>query len=268
MNFYVNKYKYLLIEINNGIATIVLNRPKSLNSANMRLHWEMGEIWKDLDEDKNVKVIIVTGSGKAFSVGGDFEMVENMTKDVTVLYQAFKDTQAIVYNMIQCSKPIISAINGIAVGAGMVIAILSDISIASDKAEFNDGHIRLGVAAGDHACSIWPILCGMAKTKYYLLTGKFISATEAERIGLISLVVPHEKLMEKVLEIANDLKNGPQHAIKFTKQALNQWLKQACISSFDYSCALEMLGFIDKDVKEGYISIKEKRKPQFPSAKL
>jgi len=265
---YVEKYQHLLIENNNGIAKVTINRPSTLNSANMRLHWELSEIWKDLDKDPKVNVIIITGAGMSFSVGGDFDMVADMTKNFEVLYEVFKDTKALVHNMINCSKPIISAVNGIAIGAGMAVAILADISIVSDKAQFNDGHIRLGVAAGDHACLIWPLLCGMAKAKYYLLTGRFITAIEAERIGLVSAVVPHDQLMEKAYEVANQISHGPQRAIRFTKEALNQWLKQSALTSFDYSCALEMIGFVGNDVKEGMKSIKEKRQPNFQSAKL
>jgi len=150
----------------------------------------------------------------------------------------------------------------------MVVALLADISVAADSARFNDGHTRLGVAAGDHACLMWPLLTSMAKTKLYLLTGRFIGAAEAERIGLLSMVVPKDQLMLTVYQIAQEIKNGPQHAIKFTKSALNQHLKQAVISSFDYSCALEMLGFTDRDVLEGMKAIQEGRKPLFPSAKL
>lgn len=210
-------------------------------------------------------MIVVTGNGRAFSAGGDFSMIEYMFKSAENLFEVFRDTKDLVHNMVRCTKPIISAVNGVAVGAGMAVAICADISIASDKAVFNDGHTRLGVACGDHACLLWPLLMGMAKTKYYLLTGRFIRAPEAERFGLVSLCVPHAELLTKTFEVATELANAPQFAVRYTKSALQQWLNT---SSFDQSCALEMLTFVGSDVREGVNALKEKRTAQFPSARL
>jgi enoyl-CoA hydratase len=161
---------------------------------------------------------------------------------------------------------VISAINGVAVGAGLAVALLADISIASEDARITDGHIRLGVAAGDHATVIWPLLCGMAKAKYYLLTCDFLDGREAERIGLVSKAVPADQLMSTAMDVANKLAAGPQPAIRGTKRALNQWLRQAAINSFDYSLALEMMGFFGADIREGLSALQEKRSPNFPSA--
>ena len=168
--------------------------------------------------------------------------------------------------MINLDKPIISAINGVAVGAGLAVALMADISIASEKARFTDGHVRLGVAAGDHAAVIWPMLIGMAKAKYYLMTCEFLDGTEAERIGLVSQVVPHEELMDKAMDVANRLAVGSQQALRYTKRSLNQWLRQAEHMAFDYSLALEMLGFFGEDIQEGLDSVRERRDPKFPSA--
>jgi len=160
---------------------------------------------------------------------------------------------------------VISAINGVAVGAGLAVALLADISIASDKARFTDGHVRLGVAAGDHAAVIWPMLIGMAKAKYYLLTCEFLDGTEAERIGLVSQVVPHDELMDQAMGVAHKLASSSQQAIRYTKRSLNQWLRQAEHTAFDYSLALEMLGFFGEDIQEGLDSVRERRDPNFPS---
>ena len=176
-----------------------------------------------------------------------------------------EEARDIVHNLINLDKPVISAINGVAVGAGLAVALLADISIASDKARFTDGHVRLGVAAGDHAAVIWPLLIGMAKAKYYLLTCEFLDGAEAERIGLVSQVVPHEELMDKAMEVANKLASGSQQALRYTKRSLNQWLRQAEHTSFDYSLALEMLGFFGEDIQEGLNSVRERRDPKFPS---
>jgi enoyl-CoA hydratase len=164
--------------------------------------------------------------------------------------------------MINLEKPIISAINGVAVGAGLAVAFMADISIASESMRITDGHLRLGVAAGDHAVIIWPLLCGMAKAKYYLLSGEMLDGKEAERIGLVSLCVAPEQLMDKALEVAHKLAAGPQHALRWTKRSLNNWLRMAG-PHFDTSLALEMLGFFSADIKEGRLALKEKRPPKF-----
>jgi enoyl-CoA hydratase len=140
---------------------------------------------------------------------------------------------------------------------------MADISIIAEEARLTDGHARLGVAAGDHAAMIWPLLCGMAKAKYYLLTCDFIDGREAERIGLVSKAVPRSELMPTATDIARRLADGPQQALRFTKKALNQWLRLGGITAFDYSLALEMLGFFSSAPGEGARAIMEKRPPKF-----
>ncbi len=260
------EYQHLLIERKDGVALLTINRPETMNSTNARLHYELSKIWLDIAEDPEVRVALITGAGRAFSAVGDFSVVESAAGNLEVVAQIMKEARDIVHNMINCDKPIISAINGVAVGAGLAVALLADISIASENAKFTDGHTRLGVAAGDHAAVIWPLLVGMAKAKYYLLTCDMLDAKEAERIGLVSMCVPHDQLMPKAMEVAQKLANGAQMAIRWTKQSLNQWLRAAAHTSFDYSLALEMLGFFGADVKEGLAAIQEKRTARFPSA--
>ena len=259
-------YEHIIVEKSDGIALLTLNRPEVFNATNFRLHKELSHIWQDICHDPEVKVAVVTGAGSAFSAGGDFEMIEKAIGDPKIVAQNMQEAGDIVYNMINLDKPVISAINGVAVGAGLAVALLADISIASEKARFTDGHVRLGVAAGDHAALIWPLLMSMAKAKYYLLTCDFLDGKEAERIGLVSLVVPHEELMTKAMEVARKLADGSQPAIRFTKKALNQWLRLGAHTAFDYSLALEMLGFFHDDVGEGLAAVKEKRAANFPSA--
>jgi enoyl-CoA hydratase len=262
-----DEYQHLLFERHpDGILLITINRPDVLNATNNRLHWELSRVWNDVDDDPDTNVVIVTGKGRAFSAGGDLDMIVNMTGNHSNISQAFKEAGDIVYNMIECSKPIISAINGVAVGAGLAVAFMADISIASENMRITDGHLRLGVAAGDHAVILWPLLCGMAKAKYYLMTADFVDGKEAERIGLVSLCVPADKLMDKAFEVARKLARGPQQAARFTKRALNNWLKMFA-PAFDASLAMEMLGFFSADVAEGVAAVREKRQPLFPHLK-
>ena len=250
----------------NGVLVVTINRPEVLNAANARLHWEFTQIWPVVDADPKTRVVVVTGAGKAFSAGGDLSLVEDMAGNPDALTRTMREASDLVYNMINLDKPVVSAINGVAVGAGLVVALMADVSIISETARFTDGHTRLGVAAGDHAATLWPLLCGMAKAKYYLLTADFIDGREAERIGLVTMCVPPDQVMPKALDVADRLARGSQNSIQWTKRALNNWLRQAG-PIFDQSLALEMLSFSYPDVREGVKAIREKRTPAFPSAK-
>ncbi len=251
----------------NGVLLITLNRPDQMNATNARLHWELTKIWDVVNDDPAVRVIVVTGAGeRAFSAGGDLSWISEMEGNPDAVTNTMKEAGDLVFRMLACEKPIISAINGVAVGAGLAVALMADISIMAGEARITDGHVRLGVSAGDHAVILWPLLCGMAKAKYYLMTADFVDGKEAERIGLVSLAVPRVKLMEKALETANKLATGSQLAIRFTKRSLNNWMR-TFQPAFDASLAMEMLCFLSGDVKEGVAAIKEKREPKFPSAR-
>ncbi len=259
-----SEYQHLLFErMGDGILLITINRPEVLNATNSRLHWELSRVWLDVADDDETNVVVVTGAGRAFSAGGDLDMIGQMAANAANVGKAWKEAGDIVYNMINLDKPIISAINGVAVGAGLAVAFMADISIASEAMRITDGHLRLGVAAGDHAVIVWPLLCGMAKAKYYLMTAEFIDGKEAERIGLVSLCVPADKLMDKAMEVARKLARGPQQAVRFTKRSLNNWLRVAG-PAFDASLALEMMGFFGADLTEGVAAFQEKRQPSFP----
>jgi enoyl-CoA hydratase len=174
----------------------------------------------------------------------------------------FREARELVYGVIDCSKPIVSAIHGPAVGAGLAVALLADVSIAARSARIIDGHTRLGVVAGDHAAIIWPLLCGFAKAKYYLLLCEPISGEEAERIGLVSMCVEDEELEAASLRVAGKLARGSKTAIRWTKHALNNWLRVAG-PVFETSLAMEFLGFTGPDVAEGVSSLRAKRGPRF-----
>ena len=244
------------------ILRITFNRPERYNALDAIGHKEITYVWREVDDDPDIDVVILTGAGKAFSAGGDFDMIEEIINDFDTRAKTWKEARDLVYNIINCGKPIISAINGPAVGAGLVAGILADISIVAKSVNLTDGHTRLGVAAGDHAAIIWPLLCGMAKAKYYLLTCEALSGEEAERIGLVSLCVDDDELQNKALEVAEKLAAGAPTAIRWTKYSLNNWLRMAG-PTFDTSTALEMLGFTGPEAAEGVRSLVEKRDPQF-----
>ncbi len=202
------------------------------------------------------------GEGGVFSAGGDLSLIEEMARDWKVRSQVWKEAGDIVYNVINCTKPIVSAIEGVCVGAGLAAAMVSDITVVGRRTRIIDGHTRLGVAAGDHSAIVWPLLCGMAKAKYYLLLCDTLTGEEAERIGLVSMVADDGKVVETAMGVAERLRDGPPAAIRWTKIALNNWLKLAG-PTFDASLAMEFMGFSGPEVQEGVAALKEKRKPTF-----
>ncbi len=249
----------------NGVLLITMNRPEKYNAADEELHSELARVWTDVANDAATRVAVITGAGKAFSAGGDLAMVERMAGDYERVSHMLTEMGELVYNMINCDKPIVSAINGVAVGAGTVVALLADIAIAAEDAKIGDGHVKLGVAAGDHAAIIWPLLAGMAKARYHLLTGEMITGAEAERAGMVAKALPRDEVLDEALRIADALGSGAQQAIRLTKRALNGWLRTAG-PIFEQSAAYEMLTFLGPDVVEGYTALREKRPPRFPSA--
>jgi enoyl-CoA hydratase len=259
-----SSYDCLLFERHDhGVLLVTMNRPEKYNAAHEAMHGQLARVWTDIARDDETRAVVVTGAGKAFSAGGDLAMVQRQIGDYGRVTSMLGEMSDLVYNMVNCPQPIVSAINGVAVGAGLVVALLADISICAEDARLGDGHVRLGVAAGDHAAIIWPLLCGMARARYYLLTGEMVAGTEAERIGLVSKALPREQVLEESLRVARGLAAGPQLAIRLTKRALNGWLRTAG-PIFDQSAAYEMLTFMGEDVKEGAAALIEKRPPVFP----
>ena len=245
-----------------GILRIVLDTPGKLNAVDSVKHADLADVWTVVNRDPHTKVVVVHGEGGAFSSGGDMAMIEQIIADPAVRAETFREARDLVYNMINCSKPIVSGIEKVAVGAGLATALLADVSVCGRSAKIIDGHTKLGVAAGDHAAIIWPLLCGMARAKYYLMTCEPLTGEEAERIGLVSMAVDDEEVIDRAFDVARKLAAGSQQAIQWTKLSMNNWLRMAG-PTFDASAALELLGFAGTDVQEGISAIKEKRTPDF-----
>lgn len=245
-----------------GILELVIANEGKRNSATESMHRDLALVWRAIDADPAVRVALVRGAGQHFSSGGDFAMIERMIADEQTLIRVWKEASDLVYNLVNCSKPVVSAIRGTAVGAGLAVALLADVSVAARNAQILDGHTRLGVAAGDHSVIIWPLLCGLAKARYYLLTNEPLSGEEAERIGLVSLCVDDEAVRDRALGVARGLASGSVTALAFTKHALNNWLRLAG-PSFDASLALEFLGFRLGDAREGLDAVRNRRPPSF-----
>ena len=244
-----------------GVLRITLDGP-GLNSVGLDVHRQLADVWLAVERDPDTNVALIQGAGKAFSAGGSFELLDALMNDEAVRLRVMREARDLVFNVIGCSKPIVSAVHGAAVGAGLVAAILADVSVVGRSARIIDGHTRLGVAAGDHAAICWPLLCGMAKAKYYLLTCDTLTGEEAERIGLVSLCVDDGAVHERALEVATQLAGGAQSAIRWTKQTLNHWYRSQT-AILDASLAYEFIGFMGPDAREGLASHQEKREPRF-----
>jgi len=263
---YANYQTLNILRREHGVLDIQMRALNGkLPTAGHEGHRELAEIWRAVTADDTVRCAVLRGEGLGFSGGGDLAMVLEMADNFEVRARVWREARDLVYNLINCDKPIVSAIHGPAVGAGLVAGLLADISIAAKGAKIVDGHTRLGVAAGDHAAIVWPLLCGMAKSKYYLMLCEPLTGEEAERIGLVSMVVDAADLLDRAYAVADQLASGSQSAIRWTKYALNNWLRQAG-PIFDTSLGLEFMGFAGPDVREGVDSLREKRAPRFNGA--
>ena len=243
------------------VLRITLDGP-GLNAVDHAVHRELADVWRAVDRDPETHVAVLQGAGKAFSAGGSFYLLDDIMSDYAARARVMREARDLVFNVIDCAKPVVSAMHGPAVGAGLVAGLLADVSVVGRSARIIDGHTRLGVAAGDHAAICWPLLCGMAKAKYYLLTCDTLTGEEAERIGLVSLCVDDDRVQETALDVAVRLSTGAQSAIRWTKQVLNNWYR-AQSGIFDASLAYEFFGFGGPDAREGLASHTEKREPRF-----
>lgn len=231
-----------------------MTSPLKLNAMDPMLRHECSKIWGDVDADRSVLAVIITGPNNTFSAGGDLKHEQKVSQDYNLGIETMKEARDIVYGMINCSKPIVGAIRRWAVGTGLASGLIADISVVARYAKIMDGHTNICFAAGDHAAIIWPLLCGKAKYKYYLLLCETLTGEEAEQIGLVSLAVDYEEVEQKALEIAGRLAQGAPAAIRSTKDALNNRLSQAG-PIFDTSLAREMIGIEGPEGGEGIVRL-------------
>lgn len=256
-------YEYLEFEQrDDGVLVVTLGNRDRLNAVTATGHRELVEVWPEIDRNPRVRVVLLEAKGRAFSAGGSYEMIDEVVADHEAHRRVLKEARELVRNIIECSKPIVSAINGPAVGAGLAAALMADIPLAGRAARIIDGHTNIGVAAGDHAAVIWPLLVGMAKAKYYLMTNEPLTGEEAERIGLVAKVVDDDDLDATSSALASRLAAGSSEALGWTKHTLNHWLRMA-YPIFDASLAYEFLGFHGIDAAEGLSAMREKRPPNF-----
>ena len=261
------KYQDLKIEVSNKVATVTLNRPEARNAINQRLIRELRSIWDDLGDDLEVNVVLLTGAGSVFSVGGDVKaMSERPGGDVLEEGEVHDPmiSRRLVNRLLELDKPIVCAINGDCIGLAATHALLCDITVMSEDARIGDSHVnKVGLVAGDGGTVIWPLLVGVAKAKEFLMRGTLLKGREAERIGLVNHCLPKGEVLGKAREIAQELADGPTWAIRWTKLSINQIVKDRVNHLLEASMALEQVTFELADHKEATRAFKEKRKPRF-----
>ncbi len=254
------KYHYMKTERHGKVLKLLFNRPENLNAVNSELHGELAEIFAEVNRDKETFAVLLTGAGRAFSAGGDIKGMQDTDRDWG---QTTWEAKKIIDDLLNVEQPIISAINGPAVGLGATIALFCDVIFASDRAKIGDPHVKVGITAGDGGAVIWPLLCGVARAKELLMTGDLLSADEAYRLGLVNHVVPHDELMDKAMSFAQRLANGPAYAIRSTKISVNKMVKSMANLILDASLAFEGHSFRTSDHQEAVRAFIEKRDPQF-----
>lgn len=257
------RYKFVRFERRDRVVVVSLSRPDHLNAVSGDMHKELATLFADLTHDPDSDVIVLTGEGRAFSAGGDFDLLLEQNANPHLLHGAVAEAKQLVFSMLDCPKPIIGRINGDAIGLGCTLALMCDVIIALETARFGDPHVKVGLTAGDGGGVIWPQLIGFARAKQYLLTGDLLDAREAERIGLINFAVSAEELDEVAFRWANRLAKAPQLAVRTTKTVVNMELKRIAHAQMDAGMAYESMTMTSEDLREAIDAVKEKRKPNF-----
>jgi enoyl-CoA hydratase len=229
----------LLVEGQGPVRTVTLNRPERLNAVNEELHSALANVWGTLRDDDEVRAVVLTGAGKAFSAGGDMDYLVHVSSDPEFRYRTMSEARRIVTEMLAFPKPVIAAVNGPAVGLGCSLAVLADVVFMSERAIMADPHVTLGVVAADGGVLAWPLMMSMLRAKEYLLTGDRIDAVAAERLGLANHVVAPDELLAKAQHLAERLSLQPQQALWDTKRALNMHMSAAIAKVIDFAFASE-----------------------------
>ena len=264
-----SSYEFLKVEVAARVATVTINRPQHSNAVNAALHHEFEQIWIDLAEDRDVNAILLTGAGKTFSIGGDIASRDKPLKSKGRGGRriVMADGRRVIENMLDVEQPIVAAINGDALGFAANVALLCDVTVAAETAKLADTHVALGAVAGDGGAVIWPLLIGPNRAKEFLMLGDSMTGADAARIGLVNYALPTDQVMPKARELAQRLADGPTWAIRWSKLAVNKWLKQQANLIMDTGLAYEALTLTTQDHKEAVNALVEKRKPNFIRAK-
>jgi enoyl-CoA hydratase len=265
-----SRYRFIdVAHSDSGVTTVTLNRPDARNAVHAEMHEEIQDIWIDIARDYDTKVVLFTGAGSTFCVGGDVKNMATMDepfgsgRDIDPAVVTSGEARRAVWYMLDVEQPIVTAVNGHAVGLGATLALAGDITVMSSAARIGDPHVKVGLVAGDGGAMLWPLLVGPSRAKEFLLRGNLIDGTEAERIGLVNHVRPPEAVLPTARALAEELAALPPMAVRWTKLSVNRWLKDVYQHTFDVSIAFEQVTLRSEDHKEATTAFLERRPPRF-----
>ncbi|RVQ69667.1 enoyl-CoA hydratase [Croceicoccus ponticola] len=262
-----SKYSFLKIEKgSDGVATVTMSDPDTLNSIGPENHKELEYVWIDLAQDEDIKAIVLTGSGRAFSAGGDVKKMAARAGTEFGLQYALRvpqNTLRIFEHLLLTPQPVIAAVNGDAIGLGMTLALFADISVVADDARLGDTHVKVGLVAGDGGAVAWPLLVGPQRAKEFLMRGKLLRGAEAAAMNLVNYAVPKNEVLNEAVSIAREIAANPIWAVRWSKAAVNKQLKAQLNQILELSIAYESMTMMTHDYKEAATAFAEKRKPVF-----
>lgn len=256
-------YKSLLFEKRDRVLTVTLNRPDKLNAIDGVMHHDLSRVFDDINRDRSVDIVILTGAGRAFCAGGDADWLQELIDDPWGWEELSEEGKRTMLSILDCRQPVIAKLNGAAAGLGATLALFCDVLFAADTARIGDPHVKVGLTAGDGGSAVWPYLIGFARAREFLYTGEMLTAQRAADMGLINHCVPADELDARVDAFADQLANGAIRAIQWTKQAVNSPLRALASANMDLSLSLESKSNITEDHQEGINALREKRKPVF-----
>jgi enoyl-CoA hydratase len=233
----------IAVEADGPVRLVRLNRPEQLNATNHVLHAGLADLWPQLSADPDARVAVLTGNGRAFSAGGDFTYIDELTRDDALRRQTLVDGRRIVTGMVGCRVPVVAAVNGPAVGLGCSLVALSDIAYIAESAHLADPHVLIGLVAADGGPVTWPLLTSLMLAKEYALTGDRIPARRAAEMGLVNHVVPDDEVLDAALACARRIAALPQGAVEDTKRVLNLHLERAVLATLDFALSAEDRSF-------------------------
>ena len=256
-------YEALQLDRTGRVLSITMNRPEQLNAVDAVMHEELARVFYEVARDPHSDLVVLTGAGRAFSAGGDFQWFQSMIDDPPAWEKTRVEAKQIVFGLLDCEKPIIAKVNGHAMGLGATLALFCDVIFASKKAKIGDPHVSVGMVAGDGGAVIWPQLIGYARAKEYLMTGDPIGADDAAAMGLINHAVEPDDLDDTVAAFVQKLSTGAMQSIRYSKASVNIGLKQLAHSIMDASLAYESITNFSADHQEAVRAFLDKRKPNF-----
>lgn len=262
-----SEFDFFQVEIGeDGVAIVTMNDGDKLNAVGPHNHWQLEDIWLKLARDERIKVIVLTGAGRAFSAGGDVKKMAQRAQTEYGLKYALRvpqNTLRLWEHLLLCPQPIIAAVNGDAIGLGTSLMLFCDMSIVADDAKLGDTHIRVGLVAGDGGAVMWPLLVGPQRAKEYLMRGKLLTGAKAEEIGLVNYAYPKEAVLDEALKVAREIAAQPLWAVRWSKASVNKQLKAQVNQILELSIAYESMTMLTHDYAEATRAFANKEKPVF-----